>query len=144
MKNQALATRLNLLSPGGDVTAANVIWISADRKRYRLHEMQTSHLVFIVRLVVNEWAERIGVEPIQREAEAGYKLRHLNFEAFPLEFFLVRARIFTVEAIRRMEAGEVLTGMAAIAWEQVKQKILECLAKENRALSAGSGGNNHA
>jgi hypothetical protein len=143
MKNQTLTTCLNLLSPGGDVTAPNVIWISADRKRYRLHEMQTSHLVFIIRLVVNEWAERIGVESIHREAEPGYKLRHLNFEAFPLEFFLVRARIFTVEAIRRMEAGEVLTGMAALAWEQVKLKIAECLAKEDRALTAGAGGNSY-
>lgn len=40
------------------------IWTDHTGQRWRLSEMETSHLIFINRLVVNQWALALGLRPV--------------------------------------------------------------------------------
>ena len=50
--------------PTDGMIASPFVWRDHKGADYRLSEMETSHLVNIVRLIVNEWAIRHEIEPV--------------------------------------------------------------------------------
>lgn len=126
------------LATVGTIAPNLPIWRDLEKREYTLSQMQTSHMIYILRIIVNEWARLVGVPQISRPSSMGYTPRQFNFETTPLSFFLIRARIFTLEIFRRLEAGESLPAPVARAWGQVQNKILECLNAGRAQVTDGN------
>lgn len=131
MNTENALKQIDALARRSNITAENIIWVTAEKKRMKLSQMETSHLIYILRLVVNQWAEGLGLEPINRVAKPGYQLKSLDPKAFKGTrgiSLAIRSRIFALEAIRRLDAGDKLDADATKAWVDVQMKIQECLS----------------
>lgn len=75
-------------APTDEMIASPLVWRDHKGTDYRLSEMETSHLVNIVRLIVNEWAIRHEIEPVpirnprlRSETEDAPRHTHLQVRA---------------------------------------------------------------
>lgn len=115
------------------ITHAPIVWGDHKGILYKLHEMETSHLVNILRLIVNEWAKRCEIAPVPiRNPQAV-----LNLKAYRLEQFSGAAKMFCAELIRRLSNGDDLSPGYQVVWDRVVSKILELL-NCNAPLLVGS------
>lgn len=105
-----------------------VIWIDHTGRPLKLSQMETSHLVNIMRRVVNAWAVSKGVAPIPIPNPVA---RIAEVESLPV---LLRARLFGQEIRRRLDAGETLSPAYARIWAAVLDKARELLSAEVATL----------
>lgn len=108
------------------------IWEDHTGKRWRLSQMETSHLVFINRLVVNEWAKAYGLRPVPIKNPVAM----LNPDCTPEHLIEIarRARLMAEEVLRRLDEGEQIDGGVRVVWERVVNKIQECLRISGQPL----------
>ena len=114
-------------APTDGMIASPVVWRDHKGTDYRLSEMETSHLVNIVRLIVNEWAIRHGIEPVPIRNP----LARLNLEDYRLEEYAEHTRMFCQEILYRLTKENLSPGYSRV-WESVVEKVLEVLNHEHR------------
>lgn len=113
-----------------DLTDEPHIWRDHTGKAWRLSQMESTHLVNILRLVVNRWAETLGVRPVPvKNPQAYLDPNH------PPEWLAAVSGRMAEELLRRLQAGEVLPGGYAVVWERVVNKIQECLRASGQPLN---------
>lgn len=105
-----------------------VIWIDHTGRPLKLSQMETSHLVNIMRRVVNAWAVSKGVAPIPIPNPVACIAEVESLSV------LLRARLFGQEIRRRLDAGEVLSPAYARIWAAVLDKARELLSAEVTTL----------
>lgn len=113
-----------------DLVNEPVIWRDHTGQAWRLSQMESTHLVNILRLVVNRWAESLGVRPVPiRNPQA-----ILNPD-YPDTWFAGVSQRMAEELLRRLQAGEQLPGGYAVVWDKVVNKIQECLRADKQPLN---------
>ena len=97
--------------------------------------METSHLIFINRLVVNQWALALGLRPVPIKNPVAI----LDPSRTPEQVLDVarRARVMAEEVMRRIEEGERLDGGIAVVWDRVVNKFQECLRYSGQPFHQG-------
>jgi len=110
------------------ITDEPVIWIDHTGRPLKLSQMETSHLVNIMRRVVNAWAVSKGVAPIPIPNPLA------TIAAVESLSVLLRARLFGQEIRRRLDAGETLSPAYARIWAAVLDKARELLHVEGGVL----------
>ena len=113
-------------TPTDEMIASPFVWRDHKGTDYRLSEMETSHLVNIVRLIVNEWAIRHGIEPVPIRNP----LARLNLEDYRLEEYAEHTRMFCQEILYRLTKESLSPGYSRV-WESVVEKVLEVLNHEH-------------
>lgn len=114
------------------LTDEPVIWTDNTGQRWQLSEMETSHLIFINRLVINQWALALGLRPVPIKNPVAI----LDPDRTPEQVIDValRARRMAEEVLRRLDEGEQLDGGVRVVWDRVVNKIQECLRKSGQPL----------
>lgn len=130
----ALIQKLSIDTRSTALTNEPLIWQSHDGRRWRLSEMESSHLVNILRRIVNSWAERAGIAPVPIKNPQAV----LNLVDYNLERYNDAARLFCTELIRRLANGEKLSTGYANVWGQVQAKIIELLNSSKPLLLTNS------
>ncbi len=118
-----------------EITHEPIIWTDHTGRAWRLSQMKTSHLIFINRLVVNQWALALGLRPVPIKNSIAI----LDPNRTPEQVIEVarRARVMAEDVLRRLEAGERLDGGVTVVWERVVNKYQECLRKSGQPLHQG-------
>lgn len=124
-----------LLTSGNSLIDEPVIWTDHTGTAWRLSRMETSHLIFINRLVVNQWALALGLRPVPIKNPVAI----LDPERTPEQVIDVarRARVMAEEVMRRVNEGERLDGGVGVVWERVVNKYQECLRRAGQPLHQG-------
>ena len=94
--------------------------------------MATSHLINIIRQIVNAWATLEGVSPVfvkEYWAEMDFTDRH------KLERYSIHSRMFLREIYRRLETGEQLPPGYERVWQSVVDKVSEMLQRRLQPAS---------
>lgn len=109
-----------------------IIWVDHTGQEWRLSEMETSHLIFINRLVVNQWALALGLRPVPIKNPVAI----LDPSRTPEQMLEVArcARVMAEEVLRRLNDGEDLDGGVLVVWDRVVNKIQECLRRSGQPL----------
>lgn len=107
-----------------------VIWVDHKGNEWRLSQMESTHLVNILRLVVNRWAETLGVRPVPIKNPQAI----INTE-YPADRLAQKAGVMAEALLDRFERGETLPGGYAVVWERVVSKIQECLRRSGQPLN---------
>lgn len=112
------------------LTNEPTIWLDHTGRAWRLSEMESAHLVNILRLVVNRWAESLGVRPVPiKNPQAILDPEH------PEAWLAVTSQRMAEELLRRLDKGEQLPSGYAVVWERVVNKIQECLRRSEQPLN---------
>lgn len=106
-------------------TPAWPIWQDHQGRHWRLTEMETSHLVYIIRQFVNEWADSLGLEPISIKsprADAGFGTYRPLDQWAPIVILMVQ------EIHRRIEAEIDFPwpDHLSVTWARIARKVNEC------------------
>lgn len=112
------------------LTGEPVIWHDHTGQAWRLSQMESTHLVNILRLVVNRWAESLGVRPVPiKNPQAILDPNHPN------AWLAATAQRMAEELLRRLQEGERLPVGYAVVWDKVVNKIQECLRADKQPLN---------
>jgi hypothetical protein len=130
----SLTERLALV-PINQLDQQAYIWSDYQGRKWQLAKMETSHLINILRLIVNEWAKRHGIDPVPIRNP----LAVLNLQNYKLEQYAGHTRVFCEEVLRRLKTERLSTGYQVV-WNRVIAKIFECLdamSSETPTLTKG-------
>lgn len=109
------------------------IWQDHKGNHWRLSDMESTHLVNILRLVVNRWAAALGVRPVPIRNPVA--ILNLDLDPEGLAKVARCAGVMAEALLDRLEAGEQLPGGYAVVWERVVNKIQECLRRSGQPLN---------
>ncbi len=107
-----------------------IMWVDHTGKKWRLSQMESSHLVNILRLVVNRWATSLGVRPVPIKNPQAI----IN-PNFPDSTLAIVSQRMAEELLRRLDKGEQLSSGYAVVWQRVVNKIQECLRRSQQPLN---------
>lgn len=112
------------------LTDEPVIWHDYTGRAWRLSQMKSTHLVNILRLVVNRWAESLGVRPVPIKNPQA-----ILDPNYPNARLAATAQQMAEELLRRLQKGEQLPVGHAVVWDRVVNKIQECLRADKQPLN---------
>lgn len=99
------------------LTVTPIVWRSADGTEYKLHEMSTSHIINIMRQLVNKLAEKLDLNPVPiRTVKA-----RINFSKISWAQCVRYTTFFGNEVQRRLANGEVLEVGYDTIWKDMSE-----------------------
>ncbi len=105
------------------------IWRDHEGNAWQLSKMQTTHLINILRLVVNRWVLRYGLAPVPiKNPQAILDPARIDEDLAPVIEQMARAILY------RLAEGEQLPPGYAVVWSRVVAKIRECLIAQQLSI----------
>lgn len=105
------------------------IWRDHRGNVWQLSKMETTHLINILRLVVNRWVLRYGLAPVPiKNPQAILDPARTDEDLAPVIEQMARAILY------RLAEGEQLPPGYAVVWSRVVAKIRECLIAQQLSI----------